>query len=150
MSICRFNYVFIYLSRNSTVSSYASTVVRTTKPFNPLLGETFEADRMHDRGWRCIAEQVFRILWLIVSIQLTIRAHERIGRIDFKSLTSSVLLYPPGQPSSARRSATLRVGWVGKFTIARAIPVIWAVAITCYFLDAPPHLYKRVRPSVRP
>jgi len=41
-----------------TVSSYASTVVRTTKPFNPLLGETFEADRMHDRGWRCITEQV--------------------------------------------------------------------------------------------
>ena len=44
----------------ATVSSYASTVVRTTKPFNPLLGETFEADRMHDRGWRCITEQVRR------------------------------------------------------------------------------------------
>lgn len=41
------------------VSSYASTAVRTGKPFNPLLGETFELDRSDDEyGWRLIAEQV--------------------------------------------------------------------------------------------
>lgn len=41
-----------------TVSSYATTTVRTTKPFNPLLGETYECDRMEDYGWRAISEQV--------------------------------------------------------------------------------------------
>ncbi|XP_026732172.1 oxysterol-binding protein 1 isoform X2 [Trichoplusia ni] len=41
-----------------TVSSYASTACRTNKPFNPLLGETFECDRMSDLGWRAISEQV--------------------------------------------------------------------------------------------
>jgi len=32
--------------------------VRTGKPFNPLLGETFECDRTDDLGWRCLNEQV--------------------------------------------------------------------------------------------
>jgi len=41
-----------------TVSSYATTAVRTGKPFNPLLGETYECDRMDDLGWRCLNEQV--------------------------------------------------------------------------------------------
>ncbi|XP_041971558.1 oxysterol-binding protein 1 isoform X2 [Aricia agestis] len=41
-----------------TVSSYATTANRTTKPFNPLLGETYECDRMADLGWRAISEQV--------------------------------------------------------------------------------------------
>ncbi|XP_077298811.1 oxysterol binding protein isoform X2 [Arctopsyche grandis] len=41
-----------------TVSSYATTSNRTGKPFNPLLGETFECDRMEDLGWRAISEQV--------------------------------------------------------------------------------------------
>ncbi|XP_066954235.1 oxysterol-binding protein 1 isoform X10 [Macrobrachium rosenbergii] len=41
-----------------TVSSYATTSVRTTKPFNPLLGETYECDRLEDCGWRAISEQV--------------------------------------------------------------------------------------------
>ena len=40
------------------MSSYANTATRNGKPFNPLLGETFECDRMEDLGWRCIAEQV--------------------------------------------------------------------------------------------
>ncbi|KAJ1513129.1 hypothetical protein HMI54_005165 [Coelomomyces lativittatus] len=39
------------------VSSYASTVGRTGKPFNPLLGETFEYVRK-DKGFRYISEQV--------------------------------------------------------------------------------------------
>lgn len=41
-----------------TVSSYSSTAIRTGKPFNPLLHETFECDRREDYGWRCFAEQV--------------------------------------------------------------------------------------------
>lgn len=41
-----------------TVSSYSTTSNRTGKPFNPLLGETFECDRMDDLGWRAISEQV--------------------------------------------------------------------------------------------
>lgn len=41
-----------------TVSSYATTSCRTGKPFNPLLGETYECDRMTDLGWRTVAEQV--------------------------------------------------------------------------------------------
>lgn len=41
-----------------TVSAYATTSNRTGKPFNPLLGETYECDRSDDYGWRCISEQV--------------------------------------------------------------------------------------------
>ncbi|XP_023029945.1 oxysterol binding protein isoform X2 [Leptinotarsa decemlineata] len=41
-----------------TISSYATTSSRTGKPFNPLLGETYECDRMEDLGWRAINEQV--------------------------------------------------------------------------------------------
>jgi len=41
-----------------TASSYATTTNRSGKPFNPLLGETFECDRTEDLGWRCLAEQV--------------------------------------------------------------------------------------------
>lgn len=40
------------------VSSYSTTGNRATKPFNPLLGETFECDRTNDLGWRSLAEQV--------------------------------------------------------------------------------------------
>ncbi|KAK9888767.1 hypothetical protein WA026_000994 [Henosepilachna vigintioctopunctata] len=39
------------------ISGYASSV-RTTKPFNPLLGETYEFDRREDLGWRVISEKV--------------------------------------------------------------------------------------------
>ncbi|KAJ8872288.1 hypothetical protein PR048_025890 [Dryococelus australis] len=41
-----------------TVSSYSTTSNRTGKPFNPLLGETYEFDRMEDLGWKVVAEQV--------------------------------------------------------------------------------------------
>ncbi len=41
-----------------SISSYASTADRTGKPFNPLLGETYELDRSDDLGWTSIAEQV--------------------------------------------------------------------------------------------
>ncbi|XP_023930845.1 oxysterol-binding protein 1 isoform X2 [Lingula anatina] len=41
-----------------TISAYATTSFRTGKPFNPLLGETYECDRRDDYGWRVISEQV--------------------------------------------------------------------------------------------
>ncbi|WKY01932.1 hypothetical protein Q1695_015724 [Nippostrongylus brasiliensis] len=40
------------------VSNYSTTGNRTNKPFNPLLGETYECDRTADLGWRSITEQV--------------------------------------------------------------------------------------------
>ena len=43
-------------------SSYASTVYRTGKPFNPLLGETYECDRRCEMGWRSLTEQVSHLL----------------------------------------------------------------------------------------
>lgn len=42
------------------VSGYASTAGRSCKPFNPLLGETYEAD-FPDRGIRFISEKVLYI-----------------------------------------------------------------------------------------
>ncbi|XP_017965898.1 oxysterol-binding protein 1-like [Drosophila navojoa] len=41
-----------------TVSAYATAETRINKPFNPLLGETYECDRTDDLGWRCLTEQV--------------------------------------------------------------------------------------------
>ncbi|CAL8241937.1 unnamed protein product [Merluccius merluccius] len=41
-----------------SVSSYSTTVHRTGKPFNPLLGETYELDRGRDSGYRSLCEQV--------------------------------------------------------------------------------------------
>ncbi|XP_063171342.1 oxysterol-binding protein 2 isoform X2 [Candoia aspera] len=41
-----------------SVSSYSTTVQRTAKPFNPLLGETYELDRLEDLGFRSLCEQV--------------------------------------------------------------------------------------------
>jgi hypothetical protein len=55
------------------VSSYASTYYREGhKPFNPLLGETYECIR-EDKGWRFIAEQV-EIFYLLI---LTIKRREK-------------------------------------------------------------------------
>lgn len=42
------------------VSGYASTEGRTCKPFNPLLGETYEAD-FPDKGIRFISEKVLAL-----------------------------------------------------------------------------------------
>lgn len=42
-----------------TASAYASGAnKRTGKPFNPLLGETFELDRRAESGWKTVVEQV--------------------------------------------------------------------------------------------
>lgn len=43
-----------------TVTANCASATRTTKPFNPVLGETFECDRFDESGfgWRSIVEQV--------------------------------------------------------------------------------------------
>ncbi|CAF0711571.1 unnamed protein product [Brachionus calyciflorus] len=41
-----------------TITSYSTTANRTNKPFNPVLGETYEFDRTDDLGWRSLCEQV--------------------------------------------------------------------------------------------
>nr|XP_020852207.1 oxysterol-binding protein 2 isoform X1 [Phascolarctos cinereus] len=41
-----------------SVSSYSTTVNRIAKPFNPMLGETFELDQMEEMGLRSLCEQV--------------------------------------------------------------------------------------------
>jgi hypothetical protein len=41
-----------------TISSYCNSANRPNKPFNPMLGETYECDRLDDHGWRSLAEQV--------------------------------------------------------------------------------------------
>lgn len=46
-----------------SVSSYSTTVHRVAKPFNPMLGETFELDRLEDMGLRSLCEQVRAKLW---------------------------------------------------------------------------------------
>lgn len=51
-SVLRMVYVATFAA-----SEYASTVGRIAKPFNPLLGETFEYSRP-DKGYRCFVEQV--------------------------------------------------------------------------------------------
>jgi hypothetical protein len=56
------------------VSGWCNTVQRTGKPFNPLLGETFECDRQEDLGWRSIAEQVSRYHCQQVSRLTTFRS----------------------------------------------------------------------------
>lgn len=40
------------------VSAYESTAIRVFKPFNPMLGETFELDRRAEHGFRLLFEQV--------------------------------------------------------------------------------------------
>ena len=41
-----------------SVYAQTSSNTRMTKPFNPMLGETYECDRRAEIGWRCLLEQV--------------------------------------------------------------------------------------------
>lgn len=46
------------------VSGYAATANRTSKPFNPLLGETYEFI-CPEKGFRFISEKVNPSYWLL-------------------------------------------------------------------------------------
>ncbi|KAG5672036.1 hypothetical protein PVAND_002198 [Polypedilum vanderplanki] len=41
-----------------SLATYSTCSERVAKPFNPLLGETYEFDRTDDMGWKLISEQV--------------------------------------------------------------------------------------------
>ncbi|CAB1318420.1 unnamed protein product [Coregonus sp. 'balchen'] len=56
-----------------SVSSYSTTIHRTAKPFNPLLGETYELDRLDDFGYRSICEQRGWTLWQEITIDSKFR-----------------------------------------------------------------------------
>lgn len=56
------------------MSGYASTEGRNCKPFNPLLGETYEAD-FPEKGIRFFSEKVFcreYILLLYIELSLAV------------------------------------------------------------------------------
>ena len=60
-----------------TISAFSTTVNRTTKPFNPLLGETYECDRSEDLGWKSVAEQVYNSGFFFVNSGAKIRPHSQ-------------------------------------------------------------------------
>ena len=60
-----------------TIGAYASTAVRNTKPFNPLLGETYEFDRSEDLGWKALCEQV-----LMCSTHLLLYSYTCMSKTD--------------------------------------------------------------------
>ena len=43
---------------NEPLSTSCYAANRVNKPFNPMLGETYECDRRAELGWRCFMEQV--------------------------------------------------------------------------------------------
>lgn len=64
-----------------TVSSYSTTVHRTGKPFNPLLGETFELDRLKECGYRSLCEQAcWDQLWIFYKLNQPLRGMSRSYR----------------------------------------------------------------------
>lgn len=85
-----------------TMSTYSTVSDRIAKHFNPLLGETYECDRMSDLGWKLISEQVCHhppILaqhteskngWRIMQ-QLAIETKLRAGHIEARPVAYSRL-----------------------------------------------------------
>ena len=70
------------------VSGYSSTYTRAgQKPFNPVLGETYECIR-EDKGWKFIAEQVTRTQFLAS----TASSHFTCSRIWYLMIMSSKIL----------------------------------------------------------
>jgi hypothetical protein len=70
------------------LTSYSTSAQRTTKPFNPLLSETYECDRLHDRGFISVAEQVriANVVGKCISLDISSPANQRIicsrSRVD--------------------------------------------------------------------
>lgn len=79
-----------------SVSSYSTTVHRTAKPFNPLLGETYELDRLDEYGYRSICEQVRR--------QLSCPVCYKVGRSSILSLNTSKKHFPGCLPPPAHEA----------------------------------------------
>eukprot|EP00061_Rhincodon_typus_P015853 g43767.t1 len=73
-----------------TVSSYSTTVFRTGKPFNPLLGETFELDRLEDEGF---SKAAFKI-HALPAVQRT-NIDDLDGQVQVKADALSFIIPPP-------------------------------------------------------
>lgn len=87
-----------------TVSAYSTTATRVNKPFNPLLGETFECDRTDDLGWRSMSGNE-GFLFLVVKSK----------RVFFSFFLEQVSHHPP-----ALATHTEGHGWIlyQEFTMA--------------------------------
>lgn len=114
-----------------SVSSYSTTVHRIAKPFNPMLGETFELDRLDDMGLRSLCEQVSSThAPLIHSSQARARGAEPVsswGQVRGHAIcprTESGLVCRAGEaPLLARNHAAIEgyvSGAVGQFRWTRA------------------------------
>ena len=78
------------------VSSYAQSSYRLgNKPFNPLLGETYECIR-EDKGWRFVSEQVNCCL-VIVSARMS--KSQNILNYFSGGYSVNLLLLPRKEPS---------------------------------------------------
>lgn len=73
-----------------SVACYGSVAVATRlgKPFNPLLGETYECDRRAECGWRAFSEQVSSCISVII-----------ICPVGHPILVRSFFSCPVGHPS---------------------------------------------------
>jgi hypothetical protein len=83
-------------------SAYSSTLGRTAKPFNPLLGETYELVRP-EKGWRFLAEKVSHHP-TVIAARAEGRAWVFEGDADVKSRFwgRSIELKPEGAPGYRR------------------------------------------------
>lgn len=89
-----------------SVSSYSTTIHRTGKPFNPLLGETYELDRLEEYGYRSICEQVsFGDLSVIVEFPIRCVVNVMLTLVRWISLTDKSP--PPGGGPSCDITAWL-------------------------------------------
>lgn len=90
-----------------TVSSYSTTVYRTSKPFNPLLGETFELDRLEENGYRSLCEQVCRTNSLILCLSGPSHPSQMWAAftLGLLSIVPSRIEWVPGSPLLGGTSA---------------------------------------------
>ncbi|VDL89199.1 unnamed protein product [Schistocephalus solidus] len=95
-----------------SVSCYATTAFRTCKPFNPLLGETYECDRSDDEfGWRSFAEQVNLSFPTIDWSPFLFNARIKIPDFQHFSPPSSLFKVSHHPPVVAHYCESTRHGW---------------------------------------
>lgn len=90
-----------------SVSSYSTTVHRTAKPFNPLLGETYELDRLGEYGYRSISEQVRRPQAQLLGMRRKYKYHITSELTPANTINPQVSHHPP----AAAHHVTSQRGW---------------------------------------
>lgn len=99
-----------------SVSSYSTTVHRTAKPFNPLLGETYELDRLDEYGYRSICEQVRKKTPSTSShVHFThcpaVENHTRMSVLPLLTPTDTTHSQVSHHPPAAAHHVTSQRGW---------------------------------------